>query len=481
MPEEFTLGIDAETGECLPSLPSEIEELQRRMKDPSLTPAQRREYEWWINRYGIDDPDRAPAQDVDPLDLGSSGWGIVYAPDVGPDVRNALAPLCERRKQLAGSVQEYYYQEYVLAGAPSKSRFLSQHSVAPGPADPETMPYYLLVVGDPRTIPFRFQYELDMQYAVGRLHFDTAEEYALYAKSVVEAETRPTKRSPDVTFFGVHNGDDRATERTTLELVEPLAEKLAKDRPSWNYRRLVDDQADKVHLGRLLGGDLTPALLFTASHGVRFSADHPGQREGQGALLCRDWPGRNAWEGALTPEQYFTGADVAAEADLTGLIAIHFACYSAGSPEFDSFELSEFGFSPRIACKPFVSRLSQRLLAHPKGGALAVVGHVDRAWTMSFSWSDTAQIQLFESTLKRLLDGHPVGSAMEYINQRYAELAVEMTELWADREQQRTLSRDHFVRTWKANNDARNFIVVGDPAVRLNVDFPTPRSSEQEA
>jgi hypothetical protein len=202
--------------------------------------------------------------------------------------------------------------------------------------------------------------------------------------------------------------------------------------------------------------------------------NHPKLLSQQGSLICQDWPGPGI---PLTEDHYFSALDVRIEARLLGLIAFHFACYGAGTPKLDDFAHGQ-NSAERAAIAPhaFVARLPQRLLGHPQGGALAVIGHVERAWGYSFSWSDIRgteesqrQLAVFKSTIKRLLEGHPVGSAVEYFNERYAELSSDLTIQLEDIKYGAPVDDRGLAQNWTANNDARSYAIVGDPAVRLMV------------
>lgn len=449
-------GINAATGSYLrPPMP--LSEFSRMAAKDGVEPVQET---------------RGIPKGVDPANLAEAGWGVIFPQDADPAVREALKPLLERRRSQVGENAPWRFRELSYYSGESKDDFLRRHNVGSGWVEPDQMPYYLLVVGTPEQIPFDFQYQLDVQYAVGRICFDSAEEHACYAKSVVDTEERRLARSRRITFFGVRNRDDPPTRLSVEHLVDRLWENLGRRTSGWDLVTLVSEETSKAQLGRLLGGQDSPALLFTAGHAVCFPSGDPQQRIKQGALVCNDWPGPQAWKKRLLEDHYFAADDLNGNAHLRGMIAFHFACFSAGTPELDSFAAHRARSKRKeLAPQPFVARLPQRLLSHPKGGALAVIGHVDTAWWHSFLWEEAGgQVQAFESTLRELMDGKPVGLAMESFGKRYSELAADLIKA---RLRSQDAKRQSYL--WTAYHDARSYAIVGDPAVRLPLAPPTPR------
>jgi hypothetical protein len=413
----------------------------------------------------------APRQGVDPGDLAQTGWGVVFAADADPSVRHRLRPLLECRRTQAAAVNEHRYREFVDAdgyrAGESKLEFLRRHGSGPGPVDPDVIPYYLLLVGGPDGIPFDVQYQLDVQHAVGRLYFDDLEAYARYAENAVAAETLPRTYAPTrMAVFATRNDGDPATALSAEHLAAPVAAQLGADAVHWRVDVIVGAEATKDRMRALLSTAERPDVLFTATHGVGFPSGHPQQRAAQGGLVCQDWPGPG--RGGVGAEHWFGGRDILgrADTDLTGMIAFLFACFGAGTPSHDDFDRTSD--RPRaIAPEPFVAALPQALLGR-EGGALAVVGHVDRAWGYSFVWPGAGrQSEVYRSTLADLGAGQPVGSALEYVGDRYAELASDLGLALEEIRLGRRAQDDVLAGLWTARSDARGFALIGDPAVRL--------------
>jgi hypothetical protein len=417
--------------------------------------------------------------DVDPKDVAAAGWAIVFAKDTPAAVREALQPLISRREWqvMPGRCKVLEYQR-----GQARKDWLEQHGVHASNVDPERVGYYVLLIGPPTGIPFDFQYLLDVDYAVGRLPFDTPEQYRQYAESVVAYETAAgVPNGKEVVFWGPRHENDEATGMTSDYLITPLHDGLPAEarhstqlpiaqKRGYRTRCFKEDAATRANHAEALharGEAAPPAVLFTASHGVGWPKGDARQRPAQGALLCQDWTGF----GGVKPAHYLTAADVADDARVHGLVAFLFACFGAGTPAFDGFLERGQGGPVGLAEEPFAAALPQRLLSHPQGAALAVVGHVDRAWGYSIQPPGLGpQLLPFRNFLGRVLAGEPVGHATKDFSERFATLSTELLNKLDHTQPGRKQPADRdLVWDWVERNDAQSYVLLGDPAVQLRV------------
>jgi hypothetical protein len=413
-----------------------------------------------------------PPFDVDPSKVEQAGWAVVFSTEEGDDVRAALEPLIEHRRRRIGDARTK-----VLEHRPGEgwADWLARYRTAPGNVEPNKVPYYLLLIGGPDHIPFALQYLLDTEYAVGRLEFDDADDYRRYVAGLIDYEkASAAPHDAAATFFGTRHAFDGATQLSADSLVMPLIRsfqpggRFASAVSRYRFDSVLGEPATKDRLCEIFSGSGVsgrPALLFSASHGLGgWPPGHADQRARHGALLCQDWPGI----GQIGASQYFAASDVPADARVHGLVAFLFACFGAGTPQTDAFVHVPGEPPPELAPEPFVSALPKRLLCHSEGSALAVIGHIDRAWGYSFLSGGEAQLLPFQNALGRILLGQPVGYAMKDFNEKYAALSASLSNLletigFGDR----SLPDSDLARVWTERNDAQNYVVLGDPAAAL--------------
>jgi hypothetical protein len=416
---------------------------------------------------------------VEPDDLKRAGWAVVFPKDVKTEIRQALQPLIDHRRAQIGD--DSRVKELTYFPTEDASGWLSRNRASWGNVQPTQVPYYLLWVGPPDLMPFEVSHEIDSDYCLGRLDFETAEEYARYASSVIDYEKAPSVRNTrEVVFFGVRHPFDAATQLSADWLVTPLAngiaasgstpaEKGVAEQLQFRQRLFLADSATRQTLLQLLGGaGTTPSFLFTASHGMVWPNGDANQFAAQGAFLCQDWPGF----GGVTAQHYVTGADVGDDARVHGLVTFHFACFGGGTPQTDLYVFERGQQPPPIAPKPFTAALPRRLLAHPGGSALACVAHIERAWGSSITGiAASPQIIPFQRAIAQILIGKPLGLAVQEFNDLAATLSDALSSQLGHAFQGIPIDDVTLASTWMQRNDAAGFVLLGDPAVKLRSDL----------
>jgi len=324
-------------------------------------------------------------------------------------------------------------------------------------------------------IPLEFQYTLDLYWAVGRLWFDTPDEFRCYADSVIQYEkAAKVSRTRQLALFAPEHDFDGATQLFNRQVAQPMRDGQGSkplpvgQRQKFKLQSFLSETATKDALARIFRADIpggAPSVLFSGGHGMAFDATDARQPNAQGALVCSDWDPT----GDITEKHWFAASDLPANAQVHGLIHFMFACYGGGMPEFDNFD--RLNKQPvRITARPFLSKLPRALLTHENGSALAVLAHVERAWAYSFqSDKGASQTQGFRDVLGRLLNGDRIGQATDAFNMRWAALSTRLSELQLDIHYGADVSLTLLGQFWVARDDARNYVILGDPAVQLRV------------
>src|SRR5512143_1010804 len=305
-------------------------------------------------------------------DMRKARWGVIIGKGEDPAVRAAVERLAAHRAQQIGAEPKIFE----VTDTATAAEFLADQDVMAGQGEPKKVPYYLLIAGDLARVPFRLQFELDGEYATGRLCFARAADYDAYIDHLIAYETDaavPTRKQ--AIFWATAHEDDRPTYLSCNLLAKPLHDGLD---PELGFAKGGYFGADalKANLAAQFTQARPPALVFTAGHGYGFRQPYDGQEAVQGALVTQEWELDTPYRTGNT----FGGADAAAVSP-RGMAVFSFACFSAGTPLRDDYAPAKGIDAPAIAKQPFVAGLPMELLAR---GALAFFGHVERARGFSY-------------------------------------------------------------------------------------------------
>ncbi len=329
------------------------------------------------------------------------------------------------------------------------------------------LPEYLLFIGGPDRIPFEVQYQLDVDHMTGRLDFSGIDsEYwaqcRAYADKVLRFERGQIKVEPAALLYGF--AIDEATSVSRSDLIGRLDRYLCSEdfrtiegRSLQPPMRLFDDQATSSALREQLR-KRSPALVLTASHGLEFPSDPLLW----GALTDSRFvgsAGRDPLSVASIPEDRFA----------EGSVVFAFACFSAGVPARSDIRHLFSHDGGIIAGAPCVAPLPKRLLGHTRG-PVAFIGHVDRATSDSFALDPGEDVPTaFASFCEYSLGGiGTLGQAMTRfrVQSNLARDALLRCFNYQG-EALSTIPGDEQVRRWIRYFDAKGYLLLGDPALRV--------------
>jgi len=409
-------------------------------------------------------------------DLEAQRWGVI-APE-GPEgdrLLDLIRPLIDARKEAQDG------HEVLILRAPARllpedaSRW--NKDVFKKAAKPTDLPRYQLILGDLHQVPLSIQQTQGVDGFVGRLCFHDERGYEEYVQKVLRWEKMRSEDEARAKCFTVHDGT-AATMIGYRSLIKSGIELLQEQQYEVQDTGDRDDPSVDEFLELVRSAE--PTMLFSVSHGAGAPRggwkSHNEQRDRQGAMSF----GR---AGKLA------AGDVGEDPFLPGGIWFMLACYGAGTPDQSAYEpwlrqlkqVGQFGGQaesvlaalPKGEAPPFIAALPQRVLAKPNG-PLAIMGHVDLAWTYSFEERDSGIVQKrpqkFMEVIRTALMGDRVGMSFRELLRYLINTNHEVTDLYHAAAQKGGSDMGaRLGHLWMLRQDLAGYILLGDPAVRLPV------------
>ena len=411
----------------------------------------------------------------DAMDLRQTGWAALFASDADPRIRQQLDPLLESAKEAGTGAKSF--SRYSRGG---RALFrVSRRRTGHGSAASRSRLRSTLAKGcritcssSGRHSKFRLSFRRCSSCSgrlEGSISTTSRTTDATRRQSSTTRQLTSVRRSERARPPGSRKHDGDAA--TTMLSDAVSGDFLGEDDPLGQRRQFSldwfgDGEATKQQLAEILRGNAPsgpPALLFTGSHGAEWPMDDPAaQRQMQGALVSQEFTRGTA----LGTTNVFSAGDVPTDAQVHGMIAFMFACYSGGCPTEDNYFFNEDGSKIPVAPEALIAQLPQKLLSR---GALAIIAHIDQAFSYIFqNLEGTPQVQSIRTPLELLMKGERAGLAADRLNLQWSAVAAQVG-LALGRRREPGFDPESFATLYIARDDARNYIVLGDPATHLRV------------
>lgn len=416
----------------------------------------------------------------DPNDLRAQGWGIVIPQGEEGKRLLALIPGLRAAREQQQGAKARVYEIPPNLDAEAATAWYRQTILAEKIQEWER-PAYRLLLGDLRQISPESQQVLALDGFPGRLCFDREEDYAAYEAKLLAAEATPLPPSP-LCWYTVRDGTE-ATEDGYALFMKPgfdasLRAHMAGVLPASEVReggaRSVPDPAE------LMGAAADTHVLVTMCHGLGGPADSwttpGGQRARQGTL-------------AFGRTQTVEASDLAKAPFAPGGFWFHISCFGLGTPARSAYrhwlqrlyQISAFtgdaasvqASLPADASGAFISQVAQAALANQRG-PLAMIGHMDLAWTFAFQDEQTSASRASRllGVVRALAQGRRAGVAYRTLAEQFFAMNHAITVDYDRAEEAEVLGRPSpvdpqlRVNRWLTRQDLMGYALLGDPAAR---------------